>query len=375
MTDIIKTVQKQDPGSELIILYDLEYAEGSFAHFFKGLDDDLTEIQFRDSSGTVLTYVAIPIQAEGFDINSDGAYSRPEMTVANIESVFSDEIGGLDYQDLIGKRLTRRCTLKKYLVGESNDSGAGNAPVEFPRMVYVIDRLKSKNIISATFELAAPFDLAGIQLPRRTVVGGACTWQYKGFAQKRGGCTWQNLSQGGGTVYLNEFDEYIIPASTTFNPVGSSVTQNSYYSTSTTLNRVNADGTITSISANDYWQALQSQSSPVSSPSDSDNFNWRRVRVYETSFSGTIYTYRESRHNTNILDSGTLWRVKKTHVYGAESFQEGAFWTAGDKCGKRVNSCALRYRAKTGNAPVGGANVDQNNNHLRFGGFPGAQQR
>ena len=101
MSDIIKTVQLQDPGSELVVLYDLEYSSGSFAHFFAGLDDDLTELQFRDSAGAVQTYEALPLEADGFDISSDGAYSRPEITVANIESVFKDAIGGLDFQDLI----------------------------------------------------------------------------------------------------------------------------------------------------------------------------------------------------------------------------------------------------------------------------------
>ena len=379
MSDIIKTVQQQDPGSELITLYDLEYDASTpeFAHFFNGVDDTLNEIKFRDSAGTEITYIALPLEAQGFDISSDGAYSRPEITVANIENVFSQSIGGLDFQSLIGKRITKRTTLRKYLVGESNDSGAGNPPIEFPSVVYIIDRLKSKNIISATFELAAPFDLAGIRLPRRTVIGGACSWEYKGLSRARGGCSWSQRAKDGGTVYLNEFDEYLIPSTTLFNSVGTSITKDSYYSTTTTINRVNEDSTITSVSSNDYWQALQNQGSPVSPPSDIDVFNWRRVRVYESSYSGIVYTYKERKYNTVVLDSGTLWRVNRTHVYGTTGTErkEGIYWTAGDKCGKKVTSCALRYKAITTNSPVGGALARQNSNHLRFGGFPGARQR
>ena len=42
MTDIISTVQKQDPGSELVELYELEYSvTAQPARFFGGLEDFL----------------------------------------------------------------------------------------------------------------------------------------------------------------------------------------------------------------------------------------------------------------------------------------------------------------------------------------------
>jgi len=388
MSDIIKTVQLQDPGSELVVLYDLEYSVGSFAHFFAGLDDDLTELQFRDSAGAVQTYAALPLEADGFDISSDGAYSRPEITVANIESVFKDAIGGLDFQDLIGKRLTRRTTLKKYLVGESNDSGAGNPPVEFPKIVYIIDRLKAKSIISATFELAAPFDLAGISLPRRVIIGGACPWKYKGLNPPagtfpRGGCKWTSETLGGGivpageAVYLNEFDEYILPNTITFSNIGSSVAKGDYHQTVENITRINSDGSTTSFSAPRYWQALRDQASSPVLPSDYDSFYWRSVRVYTTETSGLIaYTYKESRHNTYVLSSqGILWRAKKYAVVGTHSFIEGAYWTAGDKCGKTVTSCASRFQAKKHATITNGIAVDRLPTNLPFGGFPGAKQR
>ena len=47
MTDIAKTLQKQDPGSALVVLYELEYGTSSKAYFFAGLDDDSTAVQFR----------------------------------------------------------------------------------------------------------------------------------------------------------------------------------------------------------------------------------------------------------------------------------------------------------------------------------------
>ena len=82
MTDIAKNLQKQDPGSSLVVLYELEYASNSKAYFFGGFTESgsvttgkhTTSVQFRETGGTVRTYTAIPINAKGFEMNSDGAY-------------------------------------------------------------------------------------------------------------------------------------------------------------------------------------------------------------------------------------------------------------------------------------------------------------
>ena len=153
MTAIVENVQKQGVESSIVTLYDLEYATGVFAYFTSAIDQDLTSIQFRDTGGTIRTYTPIPIELEGFDVQSDGAIARPTMTVANIESTFKDALGGLGFEDLIGKRITRRTTQEKYLVGNTGDS---TPPVEFPSVTYVIDRIASKSVMSVVFELAAP---------------------------------------------------------------------------------------------------------------------------------------------------------------------------------------------------------------------------
>ena len=122
MTDIAKTLQKQDPGSELVILYELEYGTSSKAYFFAGLKEDgATAVQFREVGGTVRTYTAIPIQAEGFEINSDGAHSRPELTIGNIGNTLSGALGNTPLEDLVGKRLTRRTSCR----GHPHTSSSG----------------------------------------------------------------------------------------------------------------------------------------------------------------------------------------------------------------------------------------------------------
>jgi len=405
MTDIIRTAQLQEIDSALIVLYELEYVSGSFAYFFAGFSEEIEggspeieQVQFREFRtgayvpGTVLTYTAIPIEAEGFDVQSDGAYSRPTLTIANLKSVFTDAIGGLSYEDLIGAKITKRTTMYKYLVGESSDVGPGLAPIEYPRTVFYIDRIKEKNPIRVTFELAAPFDLAGITLPRRVVIGGACPFKYKGASRdvsidaRIGGCDWRASYTDNDTevLYVSQFDEYIVPDTLTFTTFAGSATAKEFYRTPRGVNQLDSEGVASPTTAYDYWQALRDTSGV---PGDADRFNWRRVRVYRTHVPGqvsppiTYIGYKENKYNEYVLEGGTLWRVKLTSVDpDLVPFEEGRYWTAGDVCGKKIKSCAMRYQAKglgVGASPqtIVPDTVLKTTEYLRFGGFPGVQQR
>ncbi|MAJ58346.1 MAG: phage minor tail protein L [Candidatus Pelagibacter sp.] len=397
MTAIVENVQKQGVESSIVTLYDLEYADGVFAYFTPTIDEDLTSIQFRDSGGTVRTYNAIPIQLEGFDVQSDGAISRPSMTVANIESTFKDALGGLGFEDLIGRRITRRTTQEKYLVGNSGDS---TPPVEFPSITYVIDRIASKSIMGVTFELAAPFDLAGIKLPRRVVIGGACPWKYQGASStlaevdKEGGCSWRldNKINIGGTDYLlaaNESDEMILlktaltgAATGTTLEASGSYSQNSFYFTATQLQRYDSSGvlsTVNDINTRQYWLCIRSTST---GPSNT-NTAFRKVRPYQTfSASGTYYGYKDKGFNDIVLQNGAFWRAQRTTVTGyggsqtSGNISENDFWTRADRCGKQITSCRLRFQAKLHPSVSGAFHALQDNKQaLPFGGFPGVVQR
>ena len=299
MTDIAKTLQRQSSDSGLIILYELEYSTGNVAYFYAGLDENSTAIQFRQTDGTVKTYTAIPLTAEGFDVSSDGSYSRPELSVGNIGNILTNAIGGIDVEDLTGKRVTRRTTLEKYLVGESGDA---TPPVEFPKVTYIIDRIKQKNILSVTFELVSPFDLTGVALPRRSIIAGSCPFRYKNASpsvsreNRRGGCSWDAKFIGTtNPLFMNKFDEYIVPSTLTFNNVGGNMTAGSYYKSAASLTSINADGTSSTYNSDfNYWQCISSTST---APSDTAT-QWRRVRVYYAySSSATYYGFTDKKFN------------------------------------------------------------------------------
>jgi len=389
MTQIDKEIQKQDPGSAFIELYVLEYSAGSFAYFFAGLDDDLNSIQFRDENGTVRTYEAIPLEAGEINIQSDGSMSRPEVTIGNIGDTLSSAIGGLDYEDLIGQRLTKRATLEKYLVGNSGDS---TPPVEFPKTTYIIDRIKEKTILSVTFELAAPFDVAGITLPRRQIIGGSCPFRYREAspsltaAARCGGCNWNqksgfavtSASSGtSSTVYMNRYDEYIVRDNisfTTFTAGSTTASAGGYYKTVSNVPRLNANGTVSNANANNYWQALSGTST---TPSDTSSA-WRRVRVWSShSSSSTYYAYSDPKRNEYVVRSNDLFQALKTRVNPASSeVKEGVNWTEGDICGKKIKSCRLRFHSLPHPTVTGGVAIETDKKvTLPFGGFPNVRQR
>ena len=92
---VAKDLQKLDPGSELVCLYELEYSKGNFIYFMSGLDTDLTTVQMRDynDNSQINTYIAIPAKLQGLEYKNDGAIARPTVTIANASNAFSNAIG------------------------------------------------------------------------------------------------------------------------------------------------------------------------------------------------------------------------------------------------------------------------------------------
>lgn len=410
MTDraLVEDLQKQNPGSPLVHLFELQISDSSSVYFHAGLDDDLTSLQFRDydTNSTIRTYTAIPVQAEGFELTMNGPTARPTVSFANATAVFSSAVG--DYDDLIGKKVVRRTTLKKYLYGESGDS---SPPVEYPRQLFFIDRINQKTKQVVSFELVSAFDLEGIRIPARQVVANGCPWIYTGADsalneyEKVGGCTWSKEGKfkasyksilTGTTEYIalvNIDDEYIVPGSgesgaVTFSAYSSGgITQNHYKSTTTTLGtssgvrRQNKDGGIDtgadSSTVTNFWQVNSTQSSPGTLNDDNPYVN--RIRIWKTwSNSTTYYAYTDDRFNDYVrYTSGgvtRLWKAKKTNLNQAPDFNE--YWELGDLCGKTLKSCKQRYGwdpLSVGTATTTAKANPDTTAVLMFGGFPGAR--
>lgn len=127
-----------------------------------------------------ITYTRYPIEADGFEYSGSGTLPRPKLKAANITGALSAVASR--YQDLIGAKIIRRRTFYKYLDAVNFDNGNVYADpnVGFPDEVWFIDRKSAENPIFIEFELAAAFDVTGVQLPRRQCIQNTCTWKYRG---------------------------------------------------------------------------------------------------------------------------------------------------------------------------------------------------
>ena len=161
---------------------------------------------------TLKTYTAFPFEFTGYERRTTGSLPRPSITFANINRTFTAYLE--NYDELIGAKVIRRKTLAKYL-GE-------NPPVEFPKEIYYIERKTLENQLQVQFELASNFDVQGITLPTRRVIGTRCPWKYKDATI--GGCDWEANSKHDYNVrgkpyldekvYLNANNEYITASET-----------------------------------------------------------------------------------------------------------------------------------------------------------------
>ena len=380
MSNLITTdTQTQEIDSELIELFEIEMPDGTELYVHSGLDSDLTTIQLKSitapTSGNYAlnTYIAIPMMIDGLDIQADGASSRPSLTVANVGTIFSSQLAGFKNDDLIGKRIRRRRTLRKYLVGESADTGSTVASIEFPRQDYIIDRIAGEDNISITFEVATPFDLEGIKLPRRVVVGKYCSWKYQGHDNGiGGGCTWKltggvNFKGSDGNTYTHNAyfdvnDSPLIKSSPLPAGIAAHNTSTAYTETSY----------VTTGSGSDirYWLCVIANTNKT--PSDSSEF-WKETFLWTEWAVGSHALGARVRYL-----SKTIWKCLVAHTAtlgnDIKPSDKSVYWIREDVCGKTIASCKCRYGfvpvAATGSnlAPSGTKNSAA---RLPFGGFPG----
>ena len=195
MTELIELVQKHDPGSELISLFELTF-NSTTLYFHPGLDESLGKVYFEDMTSPykIREYEPFPLEMSGVEYNADGATNRPSLTIANVTDVFSDALGGLSNQDLLGSTIVVRQTLAKYLETSStyaSNTGNGALPIEFPKKKFILDRVSGESPVAVTFEVSSPYDLQGIKVPNRQIIGKYCSWVYQGYEREMGGgCTW-----------------------------------------------------------------------------------------------------------------------------------------------------------------------------------------
>lgn len=350
----------------LVSLFEITFGNSTLYFHSENTDD---EIEFDGNN-----YVAFPIILEGVDVSSDGASSRPTATIPNVLSVLrsdttiNTELGTSDFdiEDLIGERFTRRQTLSKYINTSSTE-------YEFPKAIYVIDRISSRNQLAIQLELSSPFDLAGVRVPSRPVAGKYCPWVYKEWTASntdvRSACYWKSQKiQGSNTPYLffTIDDEPLILAGVT----------SSAWSSATSYS---AGNFVTHDSLT--WQAKADNSNQT--PYEGSIY-WKICRLYTIWSSSGNYTLNttDTRKSSYVFYNNEVWRITRAHTSSSSTAPSATskYWARADVCGKLLSSCKCRYQAvfhsSSSNATHGYSKAGEFNTEisLPFGGFPGTRK-
>lgn len=124
-----------------------------------------------------VTYQAMAIQAEGFELSSNGTLPRPTLRVAALDGL----VGGLirDYEDLLRAKITRKRTFARFLdavnfSGGVNPYGTPDPTKGLTDDVFFIERKKAETSDYIEFELVSALDLEGIRFPRRRIQTTIC---------------------------------------------------------------------------------------------------------------------------------------------------------------------------------------------------------
>lgn len=396
MSELATDQLKQEIDSGLLEFFELEIGAGSnnTLYFHDGKNENLADISFAGN-----TYISLPIMMEGIELSADGAMSRPTLTIANVESILKagskfktqmedgtwgatvdgSPLVASDFKidHLVGSVLTKRKTLEKYLTS--------NPIVEFEKDEYIIDRIKAKDNNFITLELASPFDLGGIRIPNRVVVGKYCPWVYQGAApdvseaNRMGGCNWKKENQkihedARVSVFVSEDDEPILLKSAV-EGLGSK------YSTAANTNSTGSKSLDDFVNVNGVY--YQSRDNTNTAALTSEVF-WKVVRVYTewSSDSGSAsYTVNvDVRKSSHVYYDSTVWRCIVAHTKNSNFTPElsSRHWVRADLCGKLLKSCKQRYQASGMNTSTGRNFIasDKSNTTaiLPFGGFPGSRK-
>lgn len=317
MTDLIDTVQLQETDDAVIHLFDVRLPSGTVVYLTNGLEGGATNIYFPqktlddDSSSATYNkyplkeYLAIPIEISGIAAEASGPMARPTLSVANIpvlaRTLVSDGDGTADETlmeniisaegiesnvDLLDSRITYRKTLLSYAYA-STDTAPSTPPVEFPTETYLIDRVGQENQLSVQFELASPFDIEGVVVPGRIVVGKYCPWRYQGYSISRdGGCNWPLNSNG----RFYDINNDVITKN-----IGVIAT----YSASNTYSLGATVKTIVS-SHTKIWKALRTV--PTSRPPETSGAYWERLDVCSKTIRGCKVRF-QGNATDDILDT------------------------------------------------------------------------
>lgn len=169
MTETSSGVQSTSQHLEtddVVLLYSIDVSPlgvPQMWHFTNG-----PEVKFRG-----YTFVSADVECEGFEWNGKGAMPQPSIRVSNATRMLSGIVA--NYKDLVGAKLTRIKTFKKYLDG----APAANPDEAFSADIYTFEQKSAHDKYQIEWKLSASMDQQGRMIPGRRVLRDVCLWKYR----------------------------------------------------------------------------------------------------------------------------------------------------------------------------------------------------
>lgn len=219
-----------------------------------------------------------------------------------------------------GAQLESGATLTDYqpigATWSQNPYGAPDPTAEWPREIYYIDRKSVETRDVVEFELAAAFDLVNVRAPKRQCISNICQWKYKSVE-----CGYD-------------------PTSLAATPI-----RQSYINTGYAAGRnINSTGQFNAA----YYIATHADVAAAGYTVGTAHQHYLTYGIWENRTANSGGTFNTTYYLATYPDINTLVYFNENDVGVASS--------ALDVCGKRINSCKIRFGPSSA---------------LPFGSFPG----
>ena len=238
-----------------------------------------------------IEYLPMPVETEGFEITANGELPRPKIKISNKDYFISDLL--IKNQDFQFAQVVRKRTFVKFLddinFDGGNPWGEADSSAEISNDTYSIGQKTAENKLFVEFELNSPLDLENFELNNRLVLSRYCSWHYRGP-----GCNYEGppiQTEDGRNIVIN----------------GRS-------------------------SAN--WPDL------------SVNNEWVTGKFYESGDPVFLYNNKVMININEGESPSKIWYVSQTGHISTEMYRPDLnvkYWIK-DGCGKKINSCKLRFQ-------------------------------
>ena len=118
-------------------------------------------------------YNPIPIEGEGFEMNTTGSPPSPSLRISNIQNSITALL--LATSDLHECTIVRLATLTDYLDGQPEADGTQHLVPD----AYIVERVKAESEDLVELELKSAAEFRAGKLPGRIIESGSCWWGFR----------------------------------------------------------------------------------------------------------------------------------------------------------------------------------------------------